>query len=135
MEEVQQNFRSTNISTNLVKFVQGFHNDTMPFETLPDEISILRLDSDMYESTMDILYHLWERVTTGGIIINDDAGLEVHNAIQDFYKTHGQNFDEITKIEIDDTHAYYWQKENDFKVKYETYYNYEKVQKMKNSKM
>ena len=40
----------------------------------PDEIAILRLDTDWYESTQHELRHLFPRLTRGGVIIIDDYG-------------------------------------------------------------
>jgi hypothetical protein len=40
----------------------------------PDEIAILRLDTDWYESTRHELAHLYPRLVTGGVLIIDDYG-------------------------------------------------------------
>ena len=51
--------------------VQGYYLDSMPgLEVTP--ISVLRLDSDWYSSTMTCLEHLWPHVLPGGLIILDD---------------------------------------------------------------
>jgi O-methyltransferase len=51
--------------------IKGFFNATLPtFEC--ESIALLRLDGDWYESTMDCLTHLFDRVAPGGIIILDD---------------------------------------------------------------
>lgn len=52
-------------------FIEGFFKDTMPL--VPSEqIAVLRLDGDMYESTIDPLRHLFGKVSEGGWIIVDD---------------------------------------------------------------
>jgi hypothetical protein len=41
---------------------------------MPDAISLLRLDTDFYESTRHELIHLYPRLARGGILIIDDYG-------------------------------------------------------------
>jgi O-methyltransferase len=53
------------------ELVRGFFNDTLPtFD--PEPIALLRLDGDWYDSTIECLNHLFDRVVPGGIIILDD---------------------------------------------------------------
>jgi hypothetical protein len=40
----------------------------------PSHISILRLDTDWYQSTYHELVHLYPRLTIGGVLIIDDYG-------------------------------------------------------------
>jgi DNA-binding LacI/PurR family transcriptional regulator len=44
---------------------------TVPAQA-PEQIALLRLDTDWYESTRHELMHLYDRVTPGGVIIIDD---------------------------------------------------------------
>ena len=72
-----------------VHFVKGFFKDSLP--TLPKElkISVARLDGDMYQSTMDELYYLYDKISVGGWIIIDDWCIgETRRAIMHFAKTH-----------------------------------------------
>jgi O-methyltransferase len=68
----------------------------------------LRLDGDMYESTMDGLKNLYPRLSNGGYLIIDDWGAVkgCQQAVIDYRKTHGIS-DEI--IQIDWT-GVYWRK-------------------------
>jgi O-methyltransferase len=50
---------------------KGFFKDTLP-DFDPGPIALLRLDADWYESTMECLTHLFDRVVPDGIIILDD---------------------------------------------------------------
>ena len=50
---------------------KGWFKDTLPKFPL-QKIAILRLDGDWYESTMECLENLYEKVSAGGIIILDD---------------------------------------------------------------
>ena len=54
-------------------FVKGKVEDTIP-ATIPDDIAILRLDTDWYESTRHEMLHLYPRLAKGGILIIDDYG-------------------------------------------------------------
>jgi len=47
--------------------------NTIPSKA-PDNIALLRLDTDWYESTRHELIHLYPRLSTGGILIIDDYG-------------------------------------------------------------
>jgi cephalosporin hydroxylase len=73
MEEVQENFRRHGLLDDRVRFLKGWFRDTLP--TAPvGELALLRLDGDLYESTMDSLEALYDRVVPGGYIIVDDYG-------------------------------------------------------------
>jgi len=73
LEEVQENFRRYDLLDERVLFAKGWFRDTLP--KLPVErIALLRLDGDLYESTMDALEALYDKVVPGGFIIVDDYG-------------------------------------------------------------
>jgi len=73
LEEVQKNISQTRYPEHLLKFIVGKVEDTIP-EQAPAQISLLRLDTDWYESTYHELVHLFPRLVSGGIIIIDDYG-------------------------------------------------------------
>jgi hypothetical protein len=54
-----------------IHFVQGPVEETLP-ENAPEEIALLRLDTDWYASTKHTLVHLYPRVAPGGVLIVDD---------------------------------------------------------------
>lgn len=54
-------------------YVVGKVEDTVP-EQAPDEIAILRLDTDWYSSTKHELEHLYPRLVPGGVLLIDDYG-------------------------------------------------------------
>ena len=54
-------------------FVEGMVEDTLP-ATRPEQISLLRLDTDLYRSTYHELVHLYPLLSVGGILIIDDYG-------------------------------------------------------------
>lgn len=75
LETVQANFERYGLLDDRVKFLKGWFRDTLP--TAPIErLSVLRLDGDMYESTMDVMCALYPKLSVGGYLIVDDYGLE-----------------------------------------------------------
>lgn len=71
--EVEQNMRSTGYPFSRVRLVKGKVEDTIPTDA-PAKISVLRLDTDWYESTLHELRHLYPRLAPGGVLIIDDYG-------------------------------------------------------------
>jgi hypothetical protein len=76
VDEVRKNFDRYGLLDDQVKFLKGWFRDTLPTAPIKD-LAVLRLDGDMYESTMDALIHLYEKLSPGGFVIIDD-----YNAIQ-----------------------------------------------------
>ena len=72
-EDVAKNVNSTGYPKEKLFFVKGKVEDTIP-KTIPAKISLLRLDTDWYESTAHELEHLFPRLSKGGILIIDDYG-------------------------------------------------------------
>jgi hypothetical protein len=105
-EEVENNFRKYDLLDDQVVFIKGFFKDTLPNAPI-GKLSILRLDGDMYESTMVALENLYPKLTPGGFCIIDDFSLDgAKAAVQDYRRTHG--IDE--KIENIDWTGVYWRK-------------------------
>jgi len=73
LDLVKQNVQSTGYPVDLVGYHKGRVEETLP-ASAPDAISLLRLDTDWYESTKHELVHLYPRLTSGGILIIDDYG-------------------------------------------------------------
>jgi hypothetical protein len=88
-----------------VRFLKGWFCDTLPSAPIK-KLAILRLDGDMYESTMDALSALYHKVSKGGYVIVDDYNCWPHckQAVDDFREQHGI-VDPV--IPIDDA-AVYW---------------------------
>jgi O-methyltransferase len=72
-EEVEANMLSTGLDRSRLHLVKGKVEDTIP-ATAPDEIALLRLDTDWYESTRHEMQHLFPRLISGGVLIVDDYG-------------------------------------------------------------
>jgi len=107
-ETVEENFKKHNLLSPQVQFVKGWFSDTL--STIPaKQFAIVRLDGDMYESTMDSLVALYPKLSPGGFLIVDDFGHpRCKQAIIDYREKHN-----ITcKIVLIGTtgHHIYWQK-------------------------
>jgi O-methyltransferase len=73
LEEVQQNLEQTGYTVQHVHYIQGKVEDTIPARA-PEQIALLRLDTDWYESTQHELEQLFPRLVSGGVLIVDDYG-------------------------------------------------------------
>ncbi len=73
LDQVRESVLSIGYDANKIHFVKGRVEDTIP-EISPERVSLLRLDTDWYESTRHELIHLFPRLSTGGVIIIDDYG-------------------------------------------------------------
>lgn len=76
MEEVRRNLESTGYPRGRTILIPGPVEDTLAGEDpcLPEEIALLRLDTDWYASTKAELEALYPRLSPGGILIIDDYG-------------------------------------------------------------
>ncbi len=89
LDTVRDLFQRYGLLDENVRFLKGWFKHTLkpaPIQTL----SLLRLDGDLYESTMDALDALYDKVAPGGFIIVDDYGalLPCKQAITDFRQRH-----------------------------------------------
>lgn len=73
LDDVKEGLREVGYPADRVHFHQGMVETTIPSQA-PDRISILRLDTDWYASTIHELDHLYDRLTPGGVLIIDDYG-------------------------------------------------------------
>ncbi|HLJ96164.1 MAG TPA: TylF/MycF/NovP-related O-methyltransferase [Gemmataceae bacterium] len=73
LEEVKKKVLSTGYDERKIHFVKGRVEETLPLPR-PPQISLLRLDTDWYESTRHELVHLFPHVVSGGVLIIDDYG-------------------------------------------------------------
>jgi O-methyltransferase len=107
-EQVRANFARYGLLDDQVRFLVGWFRDTLP--TAPIErLALMRLDGDMYESTMDALRHLYPKLSIGGYVIVDDfdAVPGCPLAIHDFRAEHGisEPLQRIDRLSV------FWQRE------------------------
>lgn len=109
MEDVQNNFKKYDLLDSQVVFLKGWFSQTLPNAPV-QQLALLRLDGDLYESTMDALVNLYHKVSIGGYIIVDDywAIAACAQAVNDFREQHYINDPMITI----DWASVYWQKSN-----------------------
>ena len=88
LEEVRANLGSTGYPMDKVFFVKGMVEETIPVKA-PDNIAMLRLDTDWYSSTRHELEHLYPRLSQNGILIIDDYGhfLGARKATDEYFAT------------------------------------------------
>ncbi len=73
LDSVKQTLLETGYPESALRFVKGKVEDTLAHET-PDQIALLRLDTDWYESTKIELEVLFPKLVVGGVLIIDDYG-------------------------------------------------------------
>jgi hypothetical protein len=71
LEKVQEAFSGVDYPRERLHFVAGKVEDTLPAEA-PEEVALLRLDTDWYASTKHELVHLYPRLARNGVLIIDD---------------------------------------------------------------
>jgi len=106
--EVMANFERYGLLDDRVCFLPGWFKETLPNAPI-ESLAVLRLDGDLYESTIQALESLYPRLSNGGFCIIDDYhDIEgCQKAVTDYRDTHNI-FSEI--VEIDGT-GIYWRKE------------------------
>lgn len=108
LEEVEATIARYGLLDRQVVLLKGLFKDTLP--TAPVEaLAVLRLDGDMYESTMDGLINLYGKVSARGSVIVDDYFLfDAQRAAVDEYRALHGITDPIHKI---DDFGGYWVKQ------------------------
>lgn len=108
LERVKANFARYGLLDDRVKFLQGWFSETLPGAPI-QQLAILRIDGDMYESTIDAMSSLYDKLSAGGFVIVDDYHLEgCKRAITDFRRER-----EIQDLIVDiDGCGVYWRKED-----------------------
>lgn len=107
LEEVKANFQRFGLLDENVYFLKGWFRDTIPHAQI-DQLAVLRLDGDMYESTMEVLLQLYPKLSTGGYVIVDDYGAVAgcRKAVDDYRQINGIQ-EELNWI---DWTGIYWQR-------------------------
>lgn len=107
LDQVKANFERYGLLDDQVRFLPGWFRDTLPTASI-EQIAVLRLDGDMYESTIVALDALYPKVSPGGYAIVDDykAVDACKTAVDDYRAAHG-----ITEaIHEIDWGGVYWQR-------------------------
>lgn len=70
---VRELLHGTGYPPERIHLVAGPVEETVP-AAAPEQLALLRLDTDWYESTLHELRHLYPRLSEGGVLIIDDYG-------------------------------------------------------------
>jgi O-methyltransferase/8-demethyl-8-(2,3-dimethoxy-alpha-L-rhamnosyl)tetracenomycin-C 4'-O-methyltransferase len=106
LDDVHRNFMKYGMLDDQVVFLKGWFKDTLPNAAI-ERLAVLRLDGDMYESTMDALTALYHKVSECGFVIIDDYNLPpCREAVTDFRASRHI----VEPIEAIDLNASFWRK-------------------------
>jgi O-methyltransferase len=106
--EVEANFQRYGLLDDRVHILEGWFSETLP--TVADRRwAVIRLDGDMYGSTLDSLTNLYPGLSTGGYVIVDDyhALAACRQAVDDYRAEHGI----LEPIQRIDWTGAYWRNE------------------------
>jgi hypothetical protein len=86
-DEVAHNIETVGYPRERVRYVAGPVEQTLLHE-VPDQIALIRLDIDFYESTSAALAGLYPRLAPGGVLIIDDYGywLGARRAVDEYFR-------------------------------------------------
>lgn len=108
VEEIRSNFARFHLLDDRVRFLEGWFEQTL---SSLDNVSwaVIRLDGDLYSSTMASLTSLYPRLNPGGFLIIDDYGAfeACRTAVEEYREAH-QIRDPIQRI---DWTGVYWRRE------------------------
>jgi O-methyltransferase len=107
LDRVKDNFARYGMLDDQVRFLPGWFQDTLPTAPMK-QIAVMRLDGDMYDSTMVALRSLYPKLSVGGYVIVDDynAVRGCQQAVDEFRAEHGIT-DELRPV---DWACRYWRR-------------------------
>jgi O-methyltransferase len=106
-DEVRATFERYGLLDGQVRFLKGWFRDTLPAAPI-ERLAVLRLDGDMYESTIEALDALYPKLSPGGFAIVDDYGAipACRQATDDYRARHGVR----EPLDAIDWTGVYWRK-------------------------
>lgn len=107
LDEVKNNFLLYNCLDEKVVFLKGWFSNTLPNNKEIKNIALLRMDGDMYKSTMDVFNSCYHKVTDFGQIIIDDYCLPTCKRAVEFFRTENNITNPFTII---DNCGIFWEK-------------------------
>jgi hypothetical protein len=110
IEKVKRNFARFGLLDEQVGFLKGWFKETLPTAPIK-RLAILRMDGDLYNSTMDALANLYDKLSPGGYVIVDDykGWPGCRRAVHDFLYSRHLN----PKIQDIDDQSVYWRVRED----------------------
>ena len=90
IDDVRRNLESTGYPAEKIHFVKGKVQETIPGTMPAGPVSILRLDTDWYESTRHEMQHLYPVLVKSGVLILDDYGYwqGARKAVDEYFAAH-----------------------------------------------
>ena len=109
-EDVTRYFAQYGLLDERVQFLKGWFKDTLPAAPI-SRLALLRIDGDMYESTWEVLEHLYPKLSPGGFAIVDDYGTVpgCKGAVDDYRREHGISA-EMAFVRDSEMGCVYWKK-------------------------
>lgn len=100
-------FERYDLADDKICFIRGWFRDSLP-DCGVEQLALLRVDGDLYESTRDALVHLYPKVVDGGYVIIDDYGIlePCRRAVEEFRQAHGVG----ETLHVIDGHGVYWRR-------------------------
>ncbi len=91
-----------------VRFLVGWFSETLPQAPI-EQLALLRVDCDLYQSTLDVLDNLYAKVVPGGVVIVDDYGSyeACRQATDEFRARSAMVTEPVVPI---DTEAVFWRR-------------------------
>ena len=108
LDAVRATFERYGLLDERVQFLPGWFRDTLPAAPI-EEIAVLRLDGDLYESTIVALRSLYSKLVPGGYVIVDDYYPKhpgCMKAVDDFLAEQGES----VELRRAATIGVYWQR-------------------------
>jgi hypothetical protein len=108
VDAVRANLARYGLLDDRVRLLPGWFEDTLPIAPI-EQLALLRVDGDLYQSTMDVLTALEPKVSSGGFVIIDDYnGWEpCRRAVDDYREARGIR----STLEPVDWVAVHWRKD------------------------
>lgn len=72
-QQVESNLRTWDVAESILVYHEGWLQEILPVEDLP-QLALLRVDVDLYDSTVPIFRHLYPQMASGAFVISDDWG-------------------------------------------------------------
>jgi O-methyltransferase len=110
LDQVKANFAKYDLLDDNVRFLAGWFKDTLATAPI-EKLAVVRLDGDLYESTIDAITALYPKLSIGGYLIVDDYNAPLFadacgQAIRDYRAQH-----DITEpLQTIDWTGVYWRR-------------------------
>jgi hypothetical protein len=103
LDQVQQNMDTWRVNKDLLVYHKGWVQEVLPVDAPKmGPIAVLRVDVDLYDSTVPVFEWLYPLVSPGGYIISDDWGeagaIPARLAVLKYFSDRGLPAPEVTRI-------------------------------------